>query len=839
MVLQEGDIIRFGTDIFRGALTFPPCTVRVGVSWNQEQVFQPTSCPATINLTWYSNPQTSDSARLNYTNTFSVPDFDDEEDQISDDDEDDIMETDKPVPTRTTSKLPQATVSIDLTGGAPASQPGPLPYLPSSMTLVRMSSDVIDLTSEIDANDTDIDLEDSAAPSIDPCESEASSPLSYVGDYYDGEEGCYPSSEAPHDGCYGDSDDGSSVEDGGDSDAIPASPVGSDSHRHLRVFGAYSPLYESESDDESFTTEVSMPISAAPVLEANSPMDESLDNESSGGESELLDIFPEDGQPDIPDINSGDFDDMDENGQSLLDVTLTTHPRQINITVSDIGEFPYSTENLSTGHANEEEHNGTDYSDMDELAELYPEEQPSTFQFPTSSPIDPATNEFSTICGRLAPPTFPGARNFGNPFPYTIQTTLYTTMDSVQRPVQRPMQPRAISPSDAMMAKSEPSKTQPCIPASTSEALGQRTGKYEFFAARAKNRAAVLSDPLVTPKPSFRNVNNTTATRFPSIQQMSTGLASSTQKSTTQSILPPWREPALANDAFDVARFGMHTGKRPRSEKAYAGVNILMTDSVANPGPIADHTRPDAASNLSHALAMTDIVLDVRQGQKQAAVESSVWTPLGEEFLKKPLPLSNERTRLQSPELDMTSAASFMESKKKPEIDMGRARRCLPIESLLSNEANETPPDDNSSGRVGSPRPLKRSFEAFSDVEEQAIDSSLCKPTSTSTHPVVLRKSTIDVPVRKPSTTSAMEVDVPVPSEEDESQPIKSNSVTKEVSQAGPVVIVPLANRVEVRPAKRRRFSKLAKYASVGVVSGMTSAALLFAGLAATAPHII
>ncbi|KAH8202942.1 hypothetical protein TruAng_002888 [Truncatella angustata] len=50
--LKDGDILRFGTDIYRGQLTFPPCTVHVGLAWTEEQVPPPeriTSIPVKQN----------------------------------------------------------------------------------------------------------------------------------------------------------------------------------------------------------------------------------------------------------------------------------------------------------------------------------------------------------------------------------------------------------------------------------------------------------------------------------------------------------------------------------------------------------------------------------------------------------------------------------------------------------------------------------------------------------------------------------------------------------------------------------------------------------------------
>lgn len=144
--VRDGDVLRFGSDVYRGQRTFPPQVVRIDqLAWSEGYVNpgRMTICPISSQLMFSSAAtfEIKSNQRSTPSNTFSVPDYDDDEDLLSD--SEDIVE-DYKLPNQ---RFPVDSCFIDLDQSSPKRQPRPQDA-PSSLAIHRSRSDVIDLTSE-------------------------------------------------------------------------------------------------------------------------------------------------------------------------------------------------------------------------------------------------------------------------------------------------------------------------------------------------------------------------------------------------------------------------------------------------------------------------------------------------------------------------------------------------------------------------------------------------------------------------------------------------------------------------------------------------------------------
>ncbi|KAI1778644.1 hypothetical protein F4818DRAFT_406673 [Hypoxylon cercidicola] len=271
-----------------------------------------------------------------------------------------------------------------------------------------------------------------------------------------------------------------------------------------------------------------------------------------------------------------------------------------------------------------------------------------------SSPSSPA--HASSLDSPPMPPVLKesvsgdGLAESPNPKNTFVTPFLFTAAAGQTTPVVSPRDP---SPSDAAMFKSRPLPDQE--PSDTrAQALGEKTGKYEYFAARESNRTN-LTDTL--PPPPTSAIRET---------------------------LNEDSEEAVASVGAEGASVWFSAPDACQSKAADEPVDTADATVGTNTAPEPQDAAP------------VDLKASV-------AAQDSTWSMSGERFINNPgsedLP-SLWVSRPQSPEFDMTSAYTFHQSKIATESGASQPRR-VGIEDLLTREpknsrgdatANHLPP---------------------------------------------------------------------------------------------------------------------------------------------------
>ncbi|KAI2775630.1 hypothetical protein F4815DRAFT_487286 [Daldinia loculata] len=388
---------------------------------------------------------------------------------------------------------------------------------------------------------------------------------------------------------------------------------------------------------------------------------------------------------------------------------------------------------------------------------------PSSSRF--SSPNPPLPN------GLPSTDTFAESSNtediFVAPFLFTASTQQGASV----------VQPREPSPSDAAMFKSHPVLDR-AASISRAQALGEKSGKHAFFAARERNRMNHLDWNSPPPVSAIRET--------------------------------------LGADA-DQHVTGVESDHASHTALPVVGVD---DDQKGSTGGAADvNNAPDPTPNGPTTILSEEPMPD------------STWQPWsvsGERFLNHPrfeeLPCSNSE-RPQSPELDMTSAYTFQLSKIASESSGSLASkpRRVEIQDLLTQEPNG---DNNNTNDNPLPPPifsmassaplptsesvpepnLKRSFEdAFSNDEDVIGSNEEC----TSREDDKSKSTSSGKRSRNGSVTN-----------------VESNEATSpETPEQGGIETQPAtvpARRDNVQPSKRRRFAQAAAYVALGGAAAFT-----------------
>lgn len=341
---------------------------------------------------------------------------------------------------------------------------------------------------------------------------------------------------------------------------------------------------------------------------------------------------------------------------------------------------------------------------------------------------------------------------------------------------------RLPSPSDAAMVKTLPFSGS-CT-TSTAQALGEKTGKYEYFTARESNKATFMNLDRPKAPPPISAIRETLAG----------------DKEVSQ---PPSRH-SPARNIFVMAR------------KA-AMLNKPGTTDSSDSFPVVETPKPAESSTPSYKV-------EEPKSAFTATHQGSVWSASGDKFINSPASLKAiwSRARLQSPDLDMTSAYTFQQSKLARE-SMAEAFtvKRVQIQDLLAQEPKYTEPveeiiepiktepqstsSNTSKAQAGSKRTFNDAFMGIDDVPGE-VDASA--------HELSLRVGPESAHRAAPACHQ----------EAIDSPESVADSVNAAVAGNLAVSIEPST----VRPAKRRRFAEVAACVALGG-AGVLSALIMSA----------
>ncbi|KAK8099510.1 uncharacterized protein PG998_012751 [Apiospora kogelbergensis] len=738
--LACGDKIRFGVEIQRGRDTFPPCEVNVAMEW-------PSSAT--------SLPERSTS-----TNRFTVPDAEDD-DELSEMSEEESVVAMEDYTMPRVSHADHAVVDLTQEGTAPRGTRRMRTRITcDGMLVTDYNSDVIDLTSEIDETDR---------PPI-------------AG--YDSEPVNWP--DSPSNPAHGFEDhqqdtlDHGSSQDSNVSVTASVKPSSDTSGQSVELHHppeAISDLVAQQSDNmDTFGSVPTHFYSEDDEQDDDSMMfDEHRDHciDTSEDESDI----DEDG--DLESHWSSDDDD------ELLD-ELT------NSDDSD-GEGASDVEEPSYGPCFDADMASSSDSESDVVeASIFDKTSTST-QSPKSSPV--AVSTMPPL--KLAPesPAPPSSKTVfsTNCEGESSQTTAPpNVMNNVSAIVRQP------SPSDAAMVKMSTPGPIPLGGKTTAQVLGEKTGKYEYFAARDQNKETVQSGPAVATAPGKESTDQTW------------------QSCSQNTLLSTFKADEAPNKATPS----------------------WTPQSVFHPPILRQQSAPSSRTVQRHGcFSQQDVSLNYA---------APIWA--NSSFVDLPhshiSPDPEKRTRLHSPEHDMTSAFTFQRSKlaadRSGEIKVVRNSRRMTIPALLSEDVDKT-------SALASP--------LFSPPSPRAVDSPLKSTTVIAPSSCTCRKRSFDEALLE--------------SEESEDDDDGRTSVVSHSSEPGPVINTPSpirssgikdtittvctpkpsaasqeeeigkqdqssTRRTEAPPAKRRRLADFAACALGGAIGG----AAVLVGLITSAPSI-
>ncbi|KAI1484760.1 hypothetical protein F5X96DRAFT_662988 [Biscogniauxia mediterranea] len=677
--LANGDILRFGIDIFRSKETFPPCSVDFLMEEKAQQ-------PSRSTKGTFSVPDDIDEDEIDYMSEISENDMVFE---VQSDGRAIIPQVNAPV-------TPRQPFSIDLTGED--TRPSNLPN-PSSSGTLRAKSDFVDLTSEPELDDSDPEM-DAPAPSPQ----------------------VHPVNHAV---------------------ANPSLPVNDGNIGMQQSDNGFDTDYTSDRDDVGFRV---------------------------------------------------DFDDDDEDDDDESDEELLRHSSLENESQASEDSEMSSDDNGTDHHESTSSEMGDEYDEANAFEEdnLH---KPSYFEDSDSSSGDDADDAMLDLLSssKAAPPTVlcPNGQTAAgsgsqrsSPGPAGPFPPASFSAASAASSVPQARQP---SPSDAAMFKSRP-VFNPAPSESRAQALGEVTGKYEYFAARENNRAAVSFHETAVPVSAIRE--------------------------TLQS------EPEVSHP----------------TQNHHADMEGLQPDNSMN------FPEVSAPITTSEAQAHTPIV----NLRASSTTQDSAWSASGERFINNPStdelpPLSADRA--QSPEFDMTSAFTFQQSKLATEAKTRHNIRRLPIKDLLAQEPKdsslepiqstdcELPDAPDVSDIQTSPMGTKRSFEeAFDDSEHDMAhpDQYAAKiPCYIQTEGELMNPQAGLKP--RPLSSPHSNQNVVLEQELVDPNAAQDKAISEKEPQEPVIVSV---QKTIARPSKRLRLAKAAAYVSCAALGG----AAAFSVLVSTAP---
>ncbi|KAI0107113.1 hypothetical protein GGR51DRAFT_559446 [Nemania sp. FL0031] len=698
--LTNGDIIRFGIDIFRAEKSYPPCSVDFSI---EEMIERPTNPPH---------------------RGFTVPDYIDDEDEDSENEDTPVSISFSKFKVNTIIVQPKSATSIV------GSRPSPIDLTTDgddvTSTIAKLSSqsttngktlsDVIDLTSEPNC-DSDVEVR-TVNPTV-PRPSGFDAPSAPVSS--DGRSGSLaPMGLIQY------------------SDGRIVMPPSLALHSDDEGVGLYAASWSDE-DAGSVFSDSSEPESVASLgaitEEISPPTDKSSQHHDDTSEVEEKHEF---GNPEEELYSSDGISDFDPDSNSEDD---------------DRSLF----------------FNGEDDEDEDEsedaTRELLDDQIDTATLLPSSTTVHERTHSETS--------TAPVTLSFGfSPPTFTPPLGSFTPCN--------PPHDRDPSPSDAALFKRLPLLDNPPS-ASRAQQLGEKSGKFEFFAAREKNRAALHQNHSTVPISALRE----TLFVDPGSQSASPPLS-------------PAQEPVdLAKETQDKVPEAIseapETAEVPEALEAPDASSIKLCDTDTN--------------------------------------QYSAWTVSGDQFINNPPtdePPASQAPRCQPADFDMTSAYKFQQSKLATVNDTVSKTRRLPIQDLLAQEpkqcVNPSEPIQKlpilinpSTGCASTPS--KRSYgEAFDQTEDEATPESASRVAAPCL-PSMDEAKRGSQPPQEPVDISAMQSNI-----------VAQNVKEPEVSAQEPTVIFVQAEAH--RPAKRMRLAIAAQVVACVALGG----AATFSYLVNTAP---
>ncbi|KAI1364879.1 hypothetical protein F5Y08DRAFT_305653 [Xylaria arbuscula] len=248
------------------------------------------------------------------------------------------------------------------------------------------------------------------------------------------------------------------------------------------------------------------------------------------------------------------------------------------------------------------------------------------------------------------------------------------------------------SPSDAALIKSNRPRLNNVPDESRAQQLGEKTGKFEYFAAREQNRAAISQHHAPAPISAIRE----------------------TLQSTQCNVVTP-----------EVA-------KGPRSPSPTLS---CVPDKECDDGQVETTSISKGVDDIAPCTSETADAMSIKLGDTDTN-QYSAWAVSGDKFINNPLteePSSSQTIIVPAGELDMTSAFKFQQSKH---VSSTHETRRLLIQDLLEGEPKPSVNQDTQASiesnttspsacelATDSRTPIKRSYEEAFEQDEN--DESL------------------------------------------------------------------------------------------------------------------
>lgn len=482
---------------------------------------------------------------------------------------------------------------------------------------------------------------------------------------------------------------------------------------------------------------------------------------------------------------SGDsFEAMEEMGE-LADAQESSQNRDTPPEIrhgyesGSLGEVFYDNDGLSDADlaTNYEDSDGNLYSDIED----YDDHDDESDEDDEDDKQRLASIPFPVFCGGTA--VHPHSSMSPDPLARTSSPKSCTS--------QNPSHARDPSPSDAALVKRRPLLDN-APNAERAQQLGEKSGKFEFFAAREQNRATVSQ--------AYSTVSN----------------------SAIEETLLPISQQAVSSDPMASVISDALRSDSP-SLSCVPETTPIAKDTVesVSQGSIETPEAPEASS-----IKLSD--MDTNQ--------YSAWTTSGDQFINNPPtdePPLLHIIQCERGGLDMTSAYKFHQSKLATAAEAVSKTRRVPIQDLLAQEPKEcsiaSQPTHNQLTTLGD-SPTSRAFTPNKRSYEEAFDQAMDDTTSNHADRIITRPPPcIGEENNRDQIAQEKKVDIAAAQNTISAQDVIGTAEQGQLAHETPVVPV----RPEgARPVKRMRLATAVQVVACVALGG----AATFSYLVNTAP---